>query len=632
MEPTQPQSDDANHEATENISVVDSRSTTEVIEPAAHAAAVPVDVASVQRPKRTKIKLLIILAIALVVLAAGGAAAYWFGFRDEPVQTAEQNTAVTATPTEVVVEAQPTEKPEAQVVDGIAFLAEPQLQTTGLFVNPDFMNQGCDGAVNCETQMSEVRHYKVATLTDGAGLFVVELPPQLMSGVMNLWYSEKNGQYTVYLRGVFGDAFTADDFNVMYGVSVQKSLNIDSTTLFKPLLFPKTSQVGNQNVKLTYESNLYAGFFPKGLSDKGVGLTKVGTKDDVTFYTVTNQSVPEEGYEVKTYYGLRYGYFGSIYESDGEVAKSNITPIKITWTSGAKPAEANYGRASQGCGATSSFMVATGISKPELLSVGKTPGNQTVYALPESSPLFKSIYSKDYKPNSQYLQDETLKGLSEADFQAQHGIIVVENANNELVVFLRGGMFVGGGCAKPVVYLYPERATMVDVAVGADVVISDPIYPADGWQNVLAQPDGSLLYNGRTYGSLFWEGYGSGRYPDLAERGVVVPTSAAANTIRQHLIAQGLLVKEIEDFMAFWEPRLPHQPYTRLTWLTGAELHALAPLTVSPQPQTVIRVFLDFEGLDAYRALTPQSFRAPVRAGFTVVEWGGLARHGLAAL
>jgi hypothetical protein len=52
------------------------------------------------------------------------------------------------------------------------------------------------------------------------------------------------------------------------------------------------------------------------------------------------------------------------------------------------------------------------------------------------------------------------------------------------------------------------------------------------------------------------------------------------------------------------------------------------PLTITPTPDTQIRLFLDFEGLTTPIPLAPQMLSAPPRSGFTVVEWGGLLRNG----
>ncbi len=49
----------------------------------------------------------------------------------------------------------------------------------------------------------------------------------------------------------------------------------------------------------------------------------------------------------------------------------------------------------------------------------------------------------------------------------------------------------------------------------------------------------------------------------------------------------------------------------------------LAQLKVSPEPQSVLRVFMAWKKLDRPVELAPQTFEPFVRRGFTVVEWGG---------
>jgi hypothetical protein len=142
---------------------------------------------------------------------------------------------------------------------------------------------------------------------------------------------------------------------------------------------------------------------------------------------------------------------------------------------------------------------------------------------------------------------------------------------------------------------------------------------------VLAQPSGQLSYQGKPYNNLFWEGLGIGEYP-VVDAGIIVPRVDAIPTIRQQLHYQGLNQTEIQDFMAYWGPKLPTTKYVRLTWFGTADLNDLAPLHISPTPSTLIRVFLDFQGLNRTYALKPQQLSAPARQGFTVIEWGGLDR------
>jgi hypothetical protein len=179
-----------------------------------------------------------------------------------------------------------------------------------------------------------------------------------------------------------------------------------------------------------------------------------------------------------------------------------------------------------------------------------------------------------------------------------------------------------------VIYLYPTQTTSVNVIVGADINKSDPAYPSSGWRGVIADPDGQLSYNGQTYNSLYWEGTGLGIYPAITS-GTIVKSSQAVTTIKTQLAEQGLKPGEIADFLAFWEPKLTKTPFVRLTWFDTSQMNNLAPLSIAPQPTTLIRVFLDFQGINHMISLPPQSFQAPARQGFTVVEWGGLLRNNL---
>ena len=178
-------------------------------------------------------------------------------------------------------------------------------------------------------------------------------------------------------------------------------------------------------------------------------------------------------------------------------------------------------------------------------------------------------------------------------------------------------------CGKPVIYLYPQKDTQVKVQVGAQITKSEPIYPQEGWL-VTAKPNGELTYQNQNYPYLFWEGLGNGLYPDYRNRGVVVAQIDLVSILYKQLSQLGLNQKESADFMEFWQPKLPQTPYVRLTWLNTKEMDTLAPLAVTPRPDTSIRIFLEFQGLDKPIKLIPQTLSAPTRKGFTLIEWGGL--------
>ncbi|MFQ6954782.1 MAG: hypothetical protein ACLRSP_04415, partial [Flavonifractor plautii] len=72
----------------------------------------------------------------------------------------------------------------------------------------------------------------------------------------------------------------------------------------------------------------------------------------------------------------------------------------------------------------------------------------------------------------------------------------------------------------------------------------------------------------------------------------------------------------------YWLPKLEGNPYNLLSFQTEAYTDS-AGLTIDPAPDTLIRVFLAWKGLDAPVEVEPQTLTAPERADFTAVEWGG---------
>jgi uncharacterized protein YraI len=180
-----------------------------------------------------------------------------------------------------------------------------------------------------------------------------------------------------------------------------------------------------------------------------------------------------------------------------------------------------------------------------------------------------------------------------------------------------------GGIAKPVVYLYPEQPTQVSVAVSlsaGEFTQTIPDY-GDGW-NVTAYPDGTLVNaaDGQTYPYLFWEAEAPVSWDTSA--GWVVAGTDTASFLRAKLAYLGMNATEIADFLEYWQPRLEANPYNLITFQTDA-YEAAAALTITPQPDSVLRVFMAYAPLDAPVSLPPQQLIPWQREGFAAVEWGG---------
>ena len=178
--------------------------------------------------------------------------------------------------------------------------------------------------------------------------------------------------------------------------------------------------------------------------------------------------------------------------------------------------------------------------------------------------------------------------------------------------------------AKPVIYLYPEEDTKVSVSVNLDGELTC-VYPEyDGAWEVTARPDGTLYdENGREYYCLYWEGEFNETLVENKDVGFVVKGSDTAEFLREKLLYLGLNEREANEFIIYWLPQMEDNNYNYI-YFSGTEYTQSAKLDIAPNPDTLIRIMMAWEPLEAPREVTEQKLqKAPERRGFTAVEWGG---------
>ncbi len=179
--------------------------------------------------------------------------------------------------------------------------------------------------------------------------------------------------------------------------------------------------------------------------------------------------------------------------------------------------------------------------------------------------------------------------------------------------------------AKPVIYLYPEEETEVNVKLDlddkTDLTFSYPEYPgSEGW-TVTAKPDSTLIdENGREYSYLFWEAE-SKRNWDMSE-GFVVKGSDTVQFLQEKLEYLGLTPREYNEFIVYWMPKMQNNNYNLITFQTD-DYEDMAKLTITPEPDSIQRVFMTFKPLDEYINVREQQLKPFERHGFSVIEWGG---------
>lgn len=174
---------------------------------------------------------------------------------------------------------------------------------------------------------------------------------------------------------------------------------------------------------------------------------------------------------------------------------------------------------------------------------------------------------------------------------------------------------------KPVIYLYPEETTDVEVTLNyeGELLCTYPVYQ-NGW-NVTAEPDGTLTdADGKTYSYLFWEGVSDVEY-DFS-KGYVVKGSDTAEFLETKLAKLGLNAKEANEFIVYWLPVMQNNSYNLITFQTDAYTDS-AKLHITPEPDSVLRVFMAFKSLEKPIEIEEPAITPFERTGFTVVEWGG---------
>ena len=176
---------------------------------------------------------------------------------------------------------------------------------------------------------------------------------------------------------------------------------------------------------------------------------------------------------------------------------------------------------------------------------------------------------------------------------------------------------------KPIIYLYPkDNNTKVSVKLckPANLGSTYPKY-SNGW-NVVANKDGTLVDDeGRKLYGLYWDGNYKAKIK--FDTGFCVKAEDSAKFLEEKLEILGLNYKEAEEFIIFWLPELEKNKYNLIRFKSIEEINEIMPLEITPKPDNLIRIMMDFKGVSKYQEIPKQKLTTPKRDGFTVVEWGG---------
>jgi hypothetical protein len=485
-------------------------------------------------------------------------------------------------------------------------LDQPQkLADLGLFTNPNDCSESSYGCV--------INYYKVGSDT-GRDLVLSEDLSGGPSPIPFLFIKTGNQQYVLLKQH-------SPDYAAYDPSPLNARASVDEKSAYKVLAYQKTlTVVGGiiTNTNKNYEPYMYmsqlSGVSLKSYSTNGYGKVYVRTIGKGDGFEIQDfvLRMPDQ---MMLNYQLRPGFVAD-----------DFVP-QVTWQDGKTNKDTYRIDGIGSCGSDSGLAILNTTTLSGLAESGTTKSGEKVYEFTSAdNPTLKYFYEQYSTTDNGNGRQPAPGALTLAQYRSKHAIFVYQDKLGRLIVFNSTVYGANAECGKPVIYLYPTIPTTVSVRVDAKITKSDPSY-GNGW-NVLAMPNGKLFSGSKSYDSLFWEGTGK-IYPTISS-GFVIAQAGLTQTLTNQLHQLGLNDKESSDFLDFWLPKMPNTPYVRASWIGKNQMDQLAPLVISPKPDTTIRIFMEFEGLNQPIAISPQRLSAPTRRGFTVVEWGGLLRSSTA--
>ena len=186
-----------------------------------------------------------------------------------------------------------------------------------------------------------------------------------------------------------------------------------------------------------------------------------------------------------------------------------------------------------------------------------------------------------------------------------------------------------GKARKPIIYLYPTEEIHVKVTLWTpkNLLHTYPKYNSEKWRNVVAQPNGDLE-NMETWRKLYalyreWITYNEDKFTEW----FVVAWKDIIPFFEEKLALLWLNEREAEEFIVYWLPQMENNKYNLIRFETKEEQDENMPLNITPTPNTLIRVMMDWKAIEEPIEIPEQGLSTPERTWFTVVEWWGSPRN-----
>ena len=157
------------------------------------------------------------------------------------------------------------------------------------------------------------------------------------------------------------------------------------------------------------------------------------------------------------------------------------------------------------------------------------------------------------------------------------------------IIFLLMGLVSTNIKRKPVLYLYPETETNVEVKFSKPELLTTT-YPKyiDSW-NVKVLPSGDMYdQNGKYYYALYWEEISTNKFN--FNEGFYVEKDNAIEFLEEKLSILGLNDKERNEFIMYWLPILEQNKKSLVYFETTESLQKENELIINPKPDSLLRI------------------------------------------
>jgi hypothetical protein len=176
-----------------------------------------------------------------------------------------------------------------------------------------------------------------------------------------------------------------------------------------------------------------------------------------------------------------------------------------------------------------------------------------------------------------------------------------------------------------VIYLYPEKKQKISVKVNLNWKFLKTIPQYNSWWNVIAYPDGTIVSNWKEYEYLYRDGIDKNYIPPKKWFVLENKPKVIKEFLEKFLTKIWLNQKEKKDFIEYWLPYLNKVKwkYIFIGFKFTESLNIETPLEITPKYDSLLRIFMDYYGMDKVKKVETPKIKKFERKWFTVVEWGG---------